>query len=173
MFLHRHHPGHSHQLYHSLLQSPDSGIVTTPLGPELTQLYEDPIPPGPSTNNQVFQVIDAGSVLIDVIANVGQYNALLPLLQSPDYGMTNLIDNGDSTLIITGLYPVANLRKLDSIPALVNFARPKYAPVNSAGLILSQGDRAMKSDSTRKLFRLDGRRHSCGCDLRQLQHPSR
>ncbi len=29
----------------------------------------------------------------------------LALLQTAPYGMHNLIDNGDSTLIITGMYP--------------------------------------------------------------------
>ncbi|MFZ7105531.1 MAG: hypothetical protein ACO1HD_02820, partial [Bacteroidota bacterium] len=136
--------------------APDSGKVNTALGPELVQLYNDPDSIGPQNNNVVFQLDGFGSVFIDVIANIGQYDALLNLLQTPQYGMTGIIDNGDTTLIITGYYPIDNLPLLDSIPSLVNFVRPNYAPVSSAGLINSQGDRAMKSDSARVLFDLDG-----------------
>ena len=136
--------------------APDSGKVNTALGPELVQLYNDPDSIGPQNNNVVFQLDGFGSVFIDVIANIGQYDALLNLLQTPQYGMTGIIDNGDTTLIITGYYPIDNLPLLDSIPTLVNFVRPNYAPVSSAGLINSQGDRAMKSDSARVLFDLDG-----------------
>ncbi|HRH66867.1 MAG TPA: hypothetical protein PLU53_11260, partial [Bacteroidia bacterium] len=136
--------------------APDSGKVLTVLGPELTQLYENPDSIGPDTNNVIFQFDDLGSVLIDVITNINQYYPTLALLQTAPYGMTGLIDNGDTTIIITGYYPIVNLKKLDSLPAMINFVRPNYSPVSSAGFITTQGDRSMKSDSARSMFGLDG-----------------
>ena len=39
---------------------------------------------------------------------------------------------------------------------MINFVRPNYSAVSSAGFITSQGDRSMKSDSARSMFDLDG-----------------
>ena len=62
-----------------------------------------------------------------------------------------------------------NLPILDTLTTLVNFARPNYAAVGAAGFINSQGDKSMKSDSTRALFGLDGSGNQSGCNVRQLQ----
>jgi len=65
-------------------------------------------------------------VLIEVIANVGYHDSLLSVLLSPAYGMTDTINNGDTSQIITGVFPVANLTKLNSLTALVDYVRPYY-----------------------------------------------
>ena len=69
---------------------------------------------------------------------MGQYANALAIVTSPDYGLTDLVDNGDTSLIITGYYPIARLKKLDSLQTYINFARPNYAAVGSAGFITSQ-----------------------------------
>ena len=141
-------------------EPPDSGRITHAIGSELTQLFYNPDSIGDTTNNSntVFQIIN-GNVVIEVICNIGQYNTTLALLQTPPYGMTNLIDNGDTTLIITGSYPIANLLKLDSLPTLINYVRPYFPPITSttfSGLIYSHGDIAQRSDSARLAFGVEG-----------------
>ena len=137
---------------------PDSGRVDSIIGPELTQLVSHPDSIGGTTNNVIFQT-DLGSVLIEVIANVGYHDSLLTLLLSPAYGMTDTISNGDTTQIITGTFPVANLTKLNSLTTLVDYVRPYYPPVgNNAinGLAYSLGDVAERSNSARSAFNIDG-----------------
>jgi hypothetical protein len=74
--------------------------------------------------------------------------------------MNSLIDNGDTTLIITGMFPIANLPKLDSLPVLINYARPYYSPISSAfattGLTTSQGDSAQMSHKAKQAWKVSG-----------------
>ncbi|MFZ7145607.1 MAG: LamG-like jellyroll fold domain-containing protein, partial [Bacteroidota bacterium] len=139
-------------------EPPTNDTIDNLIGSELTQLYTYPDSLVDTTAaNNIFKIDEIeGEVLIEVIANVGQYNTLLALLQTPPYGMNNLIDNGDSTLIITGMFPIANLPKLDSLPLLVNYARPYYTPINgnfalpATGLTTSQGDSAQMSHKAKQ-----------------------
>lgn len=130
-------------------QPPANDTISNLIGAELTQLFFFPQTFADSTiAENIFEIRQSlGDVLIEVISNVGQYETLLALLQTPEYGLNNLIDNGDSTLIITGFYPIANLKKLDSIPDLINYVRPYYSPINgnfpATGLTTTQGDLAM------------------------------
>ncbi|HOS49154.1 MAG TPA: S8 family serine peptidase, partial [Bacteroidia bacterium] len=134
---------------------PADGKVDDKIGSELNSLFDNYDPLSTDTLDKIY-LINNDSVLIEVIANDGQYNALLALLQTPDYGMTNIVNNGAQTFIITGQFPIANLKKLDSIPTLVNYARPYYPPVSNTGLIYSKGDMAQFSDSARAVFNLSG-----------------
>ncbi|HQV00559.1 MAG TPA: S8 family serine peptidase, partial [Bacteroidia bacterium] len=117
-----------------------------------------------NTSNNNIYVINTDSVLIEVIPQDGMYHILRDTLLLPSYGMTELVDNGEDSLrLITGKFPIAHLRKLDSIPNLVNYARPYYPPVNSRatavvlpGIAYSQGDAAMRSDTARMIFGVDG-----------------
>ena len=75
--------------------------------------------------------------------------------------MHNFIDNGDSALIITGMFPIANLPKLNQLPTLINYVRPYYTPIASngvgnIGLTTSQGDKAMAADKAKTAWRLSG-----------------
>ena len=113
-----------------------------------------------TASNNIFLINDdLGEVLIEVIANTGQYNTLLALLQTPNYGMHNFIDNGDSTFIITGMFPIANLPKLNLLPQSINYVRPYYTPIASGitGLTTTQGDKAMVSDKARKAWKVSGK----------------
>lgn len=130
-------------------QPPANDTISNLIGAELTQLFFFPQTFADSTiAENIFEIRQSlGDVLIEVISNVGQYETLLALLQTPEYGLNNLIDNGDSTLIITGFYPIENLKKLDSLPDLINYVRPYYSPIAgnfaSTGLTTTQGDLAM------------------------------
>ena len=85
-----------------------TGQDTSAIGSTLTQYHDHPNDVEDTTE------IVQGSILIEVVAFVGKYDTLLSLLQTPAYGMTDLLPNGDTTLKITGMFPVANLLKLDS-----------------------------------------------------------
>ncbi len=138
--------------------APDSGKVDSAIGPELTQLVNHPDSIGDTVHNAIFQTA-FGNVLIEVIANVGYHDSLLALLLSPDYGMFDTISNGDTSQIITGEFPVANLTKLNNLPSLVDYVRPYYPPVgNNAihGLAYSLGDVAVRGNAARSAFGLDG-----------------
>src|SRR5690606_10733750 len=105
---------------------PFSGKSPNPTGSELGSLidninYND-------TAGNIF-ILENGSVYIEVIAIQGHYQTLLNLLQTPPYGLTNIIDNGPASLTITGLFPIQNLSKLDSLPTLINYVRPLFPPV--------------------------------------------
>ena len=74
--------------------------------------------------------------------------------------MNSIIDNGDTTLIITGMFPIVNLPKLDSLPILINYVRPYYSPINgnfaSTGLTITQGDSAAVSSMAKKAWKVSG-----------------
>ncbi|MCT4625346.1 MAG: S8 family serine peptidase, partial [Schleiferiaceae bacterium] len=132
---------------------PSGGKTSELIGSELTSL----------SNNSTY--IDSleyiffsrqDSVFIEVISIDGQTATLLALLQTTPYGLTNIIDNGPGSLIISGLFPINNLTKLDSLPHLINYVRPLYPPLVNSGLISSQGDRAMRSNLARSGFNVDG-----------------
>lgn len=101
---------------------------------------------------------DTTKVLIDVIIKKlpGNLDYVKSFLQTPAYGMTYFYNNSDTTLTITGYYPIGHLLLLNSRTDVINFARPNNRPFSSSGLIYSQGDHAMKGDSARTLFGLDG-----------------
>ena len=105
----------------------NNGKYDGPIGSELNSLYEN-FGNVKDSARSIF-IISHDSVYIEVIALQGQVQTLRNLLATTPYGMTNFIDNGASTLTITGKYPIANLRKLDSLPTLINYVRPWFAPV--------------------------------------------
>ena len=93
---------------------PTGGKTFNLIGSELNSLYLN-FGNVFDTAKTIF-IIDQGTVQIEVISRQGQYQNLLSLLQTPAYGITNLVDNGPNSLIITGTYPIVNLKKLDSLP---------------------------------------------------------
>ncbi len=143
---------------------PDSGKVNTALGAELTSLYES----ADSTNgtvdpanvdSTVYSLVSNDRVRIEVIANENRYDTLLYILTDTTYGMTDLVDNGDSTLIITGTIPIANLTRLLPISGrfnIINYVRPYISPINNTGLIETGGDSAIRGGYARRLFNVDG-----------------
>ena len=135
----------------------DSGKVDDVLVSELTQifLHQDSILD--STNTHYF--INQGTILIEVVVNVGYYDSVLTLLQTPAYGMTDLFTNGDNTLIITGFYPMANLLLLNNLPTLINTVRTYNPPISnslSAGIAYSLGDSSINAGGARLAFNVEG-----------------
>ena len=88
---------------------PDSGKITNLIGAELTSLSQNFTKVKDSSQN-IF-ILQSDSVFIEVIARTGQYSTLLALLKTVPYGITDLIDNGPNTLIISGKFPIINLKK--------------------------------------------------------------
>ncbi|MBK7854999.1 MAG: hypothetical protein IPJ79_08920 [Bacteroidetes bacterium] len=134
-----------------------SGKVGAVIGSELTSLFYNFNPTISDTLDNIYQIED-DSVYIEVISLAGQYNTLLAMLQSPAYGLTDLIDNGNPTLFISGLYPVSNLKKLDSLPIVqyIDYVRPLFPALSNAGVTTSAGDVSLKSDIARSGFNLNG-----------------
>jgi hypothetical protein len=143
-------------------QPPVNDTISNLIGSELTQLFFFPETFADSTTaNEIFAISEAdGQVLIEIISNVGQTQALFTLLQTPAYGLNNIIDNGDSTLIISGFYPISNLTKLDSLPELINYVRPYYSPINGSfpatGLTATQGDLAIGGVNAKNGWQVSG-----------------
>ncbi|MDX5404040.1 MAG: hypothetical protein LPK28_00925, partial [Bacteroidota bacterium] len=78
------------------------------IGSELTSLYRN----GAQDSTDNIFILRNDSVWIEVISLDGQTANLKALLQTTPYGLTNIIENPSYPLIITGLYPIANLQKL-------------------------------------------------------------
>jgi hypothetical protein len=134
---------------------PDNrGKVNTPLGSELTSLYEN-FGNVIDSAKTIF-ILSHDSVMIEVIAIQGQFATLRTLLQTPPYGMTNLRDNGPVTLTVTGKFPIVNLKKLDSLPTLISYCMPLFPPVTGLGITTTQGDAAMRSTFLRDGYSLNG-----------------
>jgi hypothetical protein len=141
------------------------------IGSELQSIYDN------RPQSSPFFFLRNDSVMIDVMVNPGYYDYILNLLQSPEYGLditpfndpaNTIITNGTSNLIITGLFPIVNLPKLNLLFTEINFCRPYYQAVNYTdfkilndnpvitGLITSAGDIAMRSDLVRKGYKING-----------------
>jgi YVTN family beta-propeller protein len=143
------------QCFETPIDPPASGGSSSSTGSELGSLYTNP---PASTDTTVVPVNDDGFVYIDVIPNSGYYDTVLALIQSDDYGMTDPIID-DTTLVITGFYPIAHIPALDTlhIHGLLNFSRVSIRPFLSvSGLFNSGGDSAQVSDVTRKIYNLNG-----------------
>ena len=134
-----------------------SGKVSAVIGSELTSLFYNFNPTVSDTLDNIYQIED-DSVYIEVISLAGQYNTLLAMLQTTAYGITDLIDNGNPTLFISGKYPVDHLKKLDSLPIVqyIDYVRPLFPAISNIGVTTSAGDVSLKSDLARAGFNLNG-----------------
>ena len=135
---------------------PLTGKVTTKIGAELTSLkdnYGNVLDDG-----KTLFIIQNNKVLIDVVVLLGNYAQVKSMLLSSTYGMTDTITNGPGSLIITGMYPIANLDLLNNNPiaSLIDFVRPSFPPVSNSGLIQTQGDRSMGTNLARSGFNIAG-----------------
>ena len=124
------------------------------IGPELKSLFTSNETSSPLSKS-IF-LIQNDSVYVEVIVMAGQYNTVLNMLQSPEFGMTDFITNGQSQLIITGKFPIANLLKLNELSDLVNFCRPLYPALTNAGVTQTAGDSAMRTNYVRNSFGVQG-----------------
>lgn len=133
---------------------PVGGKVKNLIGSELSSLAENF--DGEQDSLQAIFTLLHDSVLVEVISLAGKHDQLLALLQTSPYGLTDTASNGPGSLIITGKIPVANLKKLDSLPTLIDYCRPLFPPVNNSGVVNSSGDTALYTNFVRNGYGLTG-----------------
>lgn len=135
------------------------------VGQELAALAEGVAGDNPS--DLIFQITD-DKVLIEIVPNIGQFNAVISLLKntftiSYDINPTDFIVDPDtnSTLAAIDVYfPIASLLDLNLYPTEINFVRPLYPAIKNSvgdgftGNVVSQGDATQGSDVVRESFRL-------------------
>jgi hypothetical protein len=135
---------------------PGQGKTTTPVGPELTSLHERFLQDSANVfTDDIYQIFD-GHVLIELIAEKDYIAQLRTTISGPDYGFNSEVANVPGSPILTGLYPIVNLLKLNDLDAWIRFVRPVYLPLANVGIVTSQGDRAQRTDLVRSGFRVDG-----------------
>ena len=101
-----------------------TGKNNNPIGSYLTSLSKNF---GNVTDSaKTIFIIQSDSVWIEVIAKQGQFGALLSLLQTAPYGLTDIIDNGPGSMAITGKFKISKLTKLDSLPYLICLLSNSY-----------------------------------------------
>jgi hypothetical protein len=127
------------------------------IGPELTALYNKFTEIGSVHSDDIFQISTSGDqVLARIIAQAGQYQALLDLLAGAEYGLSEIVVSDPSTWTVSGYYPIANLLKLNSLPQLINYARPVYPSINNGGLTTTQGDLSIGGGLVRGGYLVEG-----------------
>jgi len=132
---------------------PVGGKLASIIGPELTSLYNFYIAGGTPETNDIFQIFGS-DVLIEINVLDGQYGSLLNLLTT-SYQLYDVV-NDENQVTITGKIPILNLLLLNNLGTFINFVRPVYPPITSAGIVTSLGDIAMRSDFARSGFKLKG-----------------
>ncbi len=135
----------------------DTAIVTGKtnnlIGSELQSISQNFNPNGPPSP---FFTIQNDSIVIDVIAKQGKYSSALTILSTPAYGLTNIISNGSSNFIITGLLQISKLTLLNSLDSIIVYVRPYYKAFSNSGLANSAGDSSMRSQFVRQGYGLKG-----------------
>lgn len=103
--------------------------------------------------NEIFILNGAGNVMIEVVSKTASDNTLKAQLMA--LGMTDTVNNGPHTFVITGFFPISNLPQLNNNP-LIQYVRPLYPAISNGGQVTSQGDSTMRSHNVRSRFGLDG-----------------
>lgn len=137
--------------------STDTVIVTgknnTLIGSELQSIYDNF---NPDAAASPFFTIQHDSIYIDIITVEGQYTAALAKFTNAPFGLTNLLSNGSSNFIITGLFPISKLPLLNVETSLIVYVRPYYAAFGNSGIVTTAGDTAMRSNLVRNGYQLQG-----------------
>ncbi len=130
-----------------------TGKVNNLIGSELQSVFQNYNPSDPPSP---FFVIQNDSIMIDVITIQGKYNDALNLLITPAYGLTNILSNGNSNFIITGLFAINKLPLLNTLDSLIVYCRPYYAAFNNSGIASSAGDTSVRANLVRNGYNLTG-----------------
>ncbi|MHA4843962.1 MBG domain-containing protein [Flavitalea antarctica] len=126
------------------------------VGAELTSLIQNTVAISAIQDNEMFILDGQGNVMIEVISNQSNdytLNTLRPQLVT--LGMTNIVNSNAHKRTITGNFPINRLSQLAGIAA-IQFIRPLFPPISNTGLITSQGDVTMRSNTVRDRFGLTG-----------------
>jgi len=128
------------------------------IGAELTALYEafSLDPNFSEAPDDIFQITGT-KVLMEAVANSGQYNALITALSG--LGVDLVISDADLNRV-TGWVEIGDLLLLNDVDAL-HYARPVYPGVSNytvpaTGATNSQGDFSMHSDFARLGYDING-----------------
>ncbi len=130
-----------------------SGKSNNLIGSELQSVVQNFNPNGPPSP---FFIVQRDSIMIDVIAKEGKYAELLALLTTPAYGLTDILSNGASNFIITGLFQISKLPLLNSLDSLIVYCRPYYAAFSNNGIVTSAGDTSVRANLVRNGYNLQG-----------------
>lgn len=141
---------------------PASGKVATAnnvIGAELFSLSQNKDSIAAIQKNEIFVFDNTNNVLIEVISKIANDTSLRSALitqgMTNEKGLPGSIDNGPDIFTITGFFPVNKLTQLNS-NIKIDFVRPLFPPISNAGLVTSQGDLTMRSNSVRSRFGVDG-----------------
>ncbi len=135
---------------------PPSGKVppaNNVIGAELFSLTQNPAPITSISENEIFILDGAGKVMIEVVSKTAYDNTLKGQLK--DLGMTDTVNNGPHTFVITGFFPISNLVQLNN-NTRIQYVRPLYPAISNAGQVTTQGDSTKRSNIVRSRFGLDG-----------------
>lgn len=136
----------------------DTAIVTGKIpqiiGSELQSVFQNF--DSTKTSPSPFFTFSGDSVMIDVIAREGKLNDVVNLLTTPAYGLTNIINNGGSNYLVTGLFPVRNLPLLNALGSLIVYVRPYYKALTNSGIASTAGDSSVGAQLVRKGYGLSG-----------------
>ena len=123
------------------------------IGSELTSLTGNP---DDSASTDIYKT-QGDSVFIDIIVLFEQRDAVeLYLLDSFEISTLDYIDNGNNNLVITVLFPISELYKLNLQTTIINYARPSFPARTNSGLINTGGDIAQGSFLVRGGFNVNG-----------------
>ena len=129
------------------------------IGAELFSLAQNPTPIASIPNNDIFILDNAGNVMIEVVTEAPSDQTVRSRLIGA--GMTDLIDNGPHVHLITGNFPISKLGQLNEDSALnldrsIKAVYPLYPPISNVGLVTTQGDITMRSNTVRSRFEVAG-----------------
>jgi hypothetical protein len=107
--------------------------------------------------------IEGGFVYIEIIKlQNGQLTNAALLAQLQLLGLTDIIDDGNGSLIISGKFPIANLPQLNTLIGDIRYVRPLYPPLLKSGIATTAGDIAIQTDEVRGGYDVDGTGYKIG-----------
>ncbi|MEJ7914486.1 MAG: S8 family serine peptidase, partial [Chitinophagaceae bacterium] len=128
-------------------------VANNVIGAELFSLSQNPSPIASITQNEIFILDGRGKVMIEVVSKTAYDNALKAQLMA--LGMTDTVNNGPHTFVISGFFPINKLGQLNT-NTRIQYVKPLYPAISNAGQVTTQGDSTMRSNSVRARFGLDG-----------------
>jgi len=126
------------------------------IGQELSSLCDNVA--GDEPSDLIFQISE-GKVLVEIVPNALQMQAVLNLLQGAPFNIPTsdfLLDISEySNLAAIDVYfNPQDLCALNNYADIINFARPVYPAYNNSGGVMTQGDGAQTSNLVRESFRI-------------------
>ena len=140
---------------------PQVGKINENIGSDLTSLYEVFKNTGSAASNEIFTSSNGSDVLIDILAVDGKTEDVVSFLTG-DFGIIDFADYelsrsyGLNKNLTTVLFPIDRLPELNLRDDIIKIVRPVYTPITNTGAIISQGDRAQRSDMARRAFEVYG-----------------